>query len=173
MVTKATTKKGEGKEEVKKAVKKPAVKKVSKTTEPASVKSASQRYVYAVGRRKTAIAQVRLYPNEKTGSAVAVVNKKTIREYFGTESLETIALSPIKLVGLESAFEVSVVVRGGGLHGQADAIKLGVARSLIKHDVLLRAVLKSAGMLTRDARAVERKKPGLKKARRSPQWAKR
>jgi len=74
---------------------------------------------------------------------------------------------------LEAAFRVSVLVRGGGLHGQADAIKLGIARCLIKHDPLLRATLKALGLLTRDSRAVERKKPGLKKARRAPQWAKR
>jgi len=172
MVTKATTTKEEVKT-VKKVVKKPVIKKVSQSASATPVKSASKTYVYAVGRRKTAVAQVRLYPNEEAGNAVALVNKKAIREYFGTEALEAMALSPLKLVGLESAFEVSVVVRGGGLHGQADAIKLGIARSLIKHDVLLRAILKSAGMLTRDARAVERKKPGLKKARRSPQWAKR
>ncbi len=172
MATKVTTKKEEVKA-VKKEVKKPVVKKVSKSPKTPLVKSASKEYVYAVGRRKTAIAQVRLYPSKETESKDVLVNKKAIREYFGTESLELIALSPLKLVGLESNFAISIIVRGGGLHGQADAIKLGIARSLIKHDALLRAVLKSAGMLTRDARAVERKKPGLKKARRSPQWAKR
>lgn len=176
MVTKATTAKEEKKDAPKKVVKKvvakkkvatvPAVPKVVKEK-----KATEERYVYAVGRRKTAIAQVRLYPSTETESVI--VNDKKIREYFGTPALETIALSPLKLTGLETAFRMSVVVRGGGLHGQADAIKLGVARCLIKHDILLRAVLKSAGMLTRDARAVERKKPGLKKARRSPQWAKR
>lgn len=130
-----------------------------------------EKYVYAVGRRKTAVAQVRLYPSSQAEEVI--VNKKPIREYFGTIALETMALSPMKTAGLETAFRVSVVVRGGGLHGQADAIKLGVARCLIKHDILLRPVLKAQGFLTRDARAVERKKPGLKKARRAPQWAKR
>lgn len=177
MATKATTKK-EVKEvkTVKKVVKKPVVKKVVATevtpvVTPKAKAAATERYVYAVGRRKTAVAQVRLYPS--TEADVVIVNKKSIREYFGTLALETVALSPLKTTGLEAAFTVSVVVRGGGLHGQADAIKLGVARCLIKHDILLRPVLKAQGMLTRDARAVERKKPGLKKARRSPQWAKR
>lgn len=177
MATKATTKK-EVKEvkAVKKVVKKPAVKKVVATPStpvvtPKTKAAVTERYVYAVGRRKTAVAQVRLYPS--TEAPVVIVNKKSIREYFGTLALETVALSPLKTTGLEASFTVSVVVRGGGLHGQADAIKLGVARCLIKHDILLRPILKAQGMLTRDARAVERKKPGLKKARRAPQWAKR
>ena len=177
MATKATTKKEE--KEVK-AVKKPAAKKSSKGGSASGGKAAMEaeapltvtgKYVYAVGRRKTAIAQVRLYPT--TDVEGVIVNKRPIREYFGTAALETIALSPLKLTGMEAAFTVTVVVRGGGLHGQADAIKLGVARCLIKHDILLRPVLKAQGYLTRDARAVERKKPGLKKARRAPQWAKR
>ncbi|HLC95162.1 MAG TPA: 30S ribosomal protein S9 [Patescibacteria group bacterium] len=129
------------------------------------------RYVYAVGRRKTAIAQVRLFPG--TTEEEAMVNKRPIREYFGTEALTIVALSPLKATGLETAFTVTVVVRGSGLHSQAGAIKLGIARALFKHDALLRPTLKAQGFLTRDARAVERKKPGLKKARRSPQWAKR
>lgn len=177
MATKATIEKEIKTEEKAKVVKKPAVRKkkaVSATPAPAKAEavSVSERYVYAVGRRKTAVAQVRLYPTTEETVEV-IVNKKSIREYFGTEALETVALSPLKTSGLEAAFRVSVVVRGGGLHGQAGAIKLGVARCLIKHDPLLRAVLKAQGFLTRDARAVERKKPGLKKARRAPQWAKR
>jgi len=155
----------------KKAVSK-VVKEPAKEHKETVVKEEKlERYVYAVGRRKTAIAQVRLYPSAK--AEIAVVNKKPIREYFGTPALEAQALLPLKTSGLEAAFRVSVLVRGGGLHGQADAIKLGIARCLIKHDPLLRATLKALGLLTRDSRAVERKKPGLKKARRAPQWAKR
>lgn len=156
MATKATTKK----ETTKAAVKKKA-----------AAVPAEERYVYAVGRRKTAIAQVRLTPTAKAEGAV--VNGRPVREYFGTAALETTALSPLRTAGLEESFIVSVLVRGGGLNGQADAVKLGVARALVKHDAALRATLKASGFLTRDARAVERKKPGLKKARRSPQWAKR
>ena len=129
------------------------------------------RFVYAVGRRKTAIAQVRLYPT--TQEEEALVNERPIREYFGTAVLAAIALSPLTVSGLEKAFRVTVLVRGGGLHGQSGAVKLGIARCLIKHDEALRPTLKAQGFLTRDSRAVERKKPGLKKARRAPQWAKR
>jgi len=170
---KAVVKKVAAPKAVKKTVakKKVAVVSDAPVTAPAPVAIVSERYVYAVGRRKTAIAQVRLYPSVK--AEMAVVNKKPIREYFGTEALEAQAMLPLKTSGLEAAFRVSVLVRGGGLHGQADAIKLGIARCLIKHDPLLRATLKALGLLTRDSRAVERKKPGLKKARRAPQWAKR
>jgi len=173
MATKVTTKKKavEAVTESEVAVK-PAVKAVKPAAKKkAAVAADAVRYVYAVGRRKTAVAQVRLYPS--AAAEDAMVNKRTIREYFGTEALGVVALSPLKSSGLEAAFRVSVVVRGGGLHGQAGAIRLGVARCLIKHDPLLRPTLKALGFLTRDARSVERKKPGLKKARRAPQWAKR
>jgi len=135
----------------------------------------SERYVSAVGRRKTAVARVRLYSSNTTeeGSEETLINKRSVRDYFGTTALENIALAPLKAAGLIDAFRVSVVARGGGLHSQADAVKLGVARCLIKSDPLLRPTLKALGFLTRDARMVERKKPGLKKARRAPQWAKR
>lgn len=144
-------------------------KKTSVKTIPAG-----ERYLYAVGRRKTAVAQVRLYP-VKAGTETAHVAQggKTIFEYFGTDSLVNNALSPLKVTGQEEMFSVSLLVRGGGKHGQSDAAKLGVARALLEHDPLLRSVLKAEGMLTRDSRSVERKKPGLKKARKSPQWSKR
>jgi small subunit ribosomal protein S9 len=136
--------------------------------------AADERYLYAVGRRKTAVAQVRLYPVKKGEEATLVANGgKTIFEYFGTEGLVGNAIAPLKTVGLEADFSVSILVRGGGKHGQSDAAKLGVARALLKHDPLLRSALKVEGYLTRDARSVERKKPGLKKARKSPQWSKR
>jgi small subunit ribosomal protein S9 len=162
--TKATTKKEVTKESVPKAAPKKRV----------TVKKAvavAERYTYAVGRRKTAVAQVRLYPSKKAEGAI--VNDRPIREYFGTAALEAAALSPLVAAGLIEAFRITVLVRGGGLNGQADAVKLGVARALVEHDATLRPILKSGGFMTRDARAVERKKPGLKKARRAPQWAKR
>lgn len=179
MATKATTK-VEEQAEVKAPVKKVAKKKVATVkadpkakvaTKVAKAPKVAERYLYAVGRRKTAVAQVRLYPVDKTEGVT--VNKKTILAYFGTPALVAQALLPLKSSGLEETFTVTVVVRGGGLHGQADAIKLGIARCLIKHDILLRPTLKAQGLLTRDSRAVERKKPGLKKARRAPQWSKR
>lgn len=130
-----------------------------------------ERYVYAVGRRKTAIAQVRLYPSATEEETL--VNKLPIGKYFGTETLKAVALTPLKASGMEATCKVTVVVRGSGLQSQAGAVRLGIARCLIKRDPLLRPTLKALGYLTRDARAVERKKPGLKKARRAPQWAKR
>ena len=133
--------------------------------------SVDERYVYGVGRRKTAVDQVRLY--KAKGEPIHIANGKTVREYFGTQALEDNALSPLKVVGLEGEMMASLLVRGGGKNGQSDAAKLGVARALLVHDPLLRPVLKAQGLLTRDARSVERKKPGLKKARKSPQWSKR
>lgn len=170
-IKKATTKKEVKEKKVKAAPKAKALVSATPKEHKEEVKAKAERFIYAVGRRKTAVAQVRLYADTKSNEVI--VNKKPIREYFGTPALETVALSAIKTSGLETAFRVSVLVRGGGLHGQAGAIKLGIARCLIKHDALLRPVLKAQGFLTRDSRAVERKKPGLKKARRSPQWAKR
>ncbi len=147
------------------AEKKVAAKKVT---------ASDERYVYAVGRRKTAVAQVRLYPVKKGTEATLIANGgKTIFEYFGTEGLVGNVIAPLETVGLEADWSVSILVRGGGKHGQSDAAKLGVARALLKHDPLLRTALKVEGYLTRDARSVERKKPGLKKARKSPQWSKR
>ena len=164
----ATKETNEPSQEVKPAAKAARKKAVAKTVKP---EKAANRYFYAVGRRKTAVAQVRLHPGEK--SRDITVNEKAILEYFGTPALVAQALQPLKTVGLEEAFMVTVVTRGGGLHGQAGAVSLGVARALLKHDALLRPTLKAQGLLTRDARAVERKKAGLKKARRAPQWSKR
>ncbi len=147
---------------------------VEKKVAPKKVVATDERYVYAVGRRKTAVAQVRLYPVKKGAEATLIANGgKTIFEYFGTEGLVGNVIAPLKTVGLEADWSVSILVRGGGKHGQSDAAKLGVARALLKHDPLLRTALKVEGYLTRDARSVERKKPGLKKARKSPQWSKR
>lgn len=171
------TKKPSVKDEKKVTEKKPVARKrkVAPVLSDESVAApvvVSERYVYAVGRRKTSIARVRLYPSAGKTEEM-IINERPACEYFGTTALEGIALAPLRTTGLANAFRVSVVARGGGLHGQADAIKLGVARSLIKSDPLLRPALKALGFLTRDARVVERKKPGLKKARRAPQWAKR
>lgn len=169
---KPTTRKKAVSKTTPKVAEKTVAKTVSKVAPKPMVKEAAAvRYLYAIGRRKTAVAQVRLYP--VATPEVAVVNQKSIHEYFGMATLETASLSPLKAVGLENAFRVTVVVRGSGKHSQAGAIRLGVARALLKHDIALRPLLKASGFLTRDARAVERKKPGLKKARRAPQWAKR
>ncbi len=145
-----------------------------KTTAPATEKAApASRYVYAVGRRKTAVAQVRFYPETKEAGMSILVNDRPYAEYFNTTSQREAVIAPLKTAGREKQVEVTVHVRGGGLSGQADAVKLGIARALVEHDALLRPALRAESLLTRDPRAVERKKPGLKKARRAPQWAKR
>jgi small subunit ribosomal protein S9 len=126
-------------------------------------------YVEAVGRRKTATARVRLYP----GQGEIVVNSKPMTEYFGRD-LDRMALrQPLVLTGTEASFNVSATVNGGGDGGQATAVQLGIARALCLSDANLRPPLKAAKLLTRDARAKERKKPGLKRARKAPQYTKR
>lgn len=127
-------------------------------------------YHYATGRRKSAIARVRLYP----GSGGLTVNGKTGREYFGGRGLHMITLSePLRLTGTLDRFDVSVRVTGGGVSGQAGAIRHGIARALLKFDEDLRGTLKPAKLLTRDPRVKERKKVGLKRARKAPQYTKR
>jgi len=131
----------------------------------------SERYYYeGVGRRKTATARVRIYDE---GSGEMLVNDKPIREYFPrTGDVEDI-LNPLRAVGMESRFDVTVRVKGGGVTGQSDAVRLGLARALLKYDEQLRQALRKAKLLTRDARAKERKKPGLKRARKAPTYTKR
>jgi small subunit ribosomal protein S9 len=126
-------------------------------------------YIEAVGRRKTATARVRLYQ----GTGEIVVNDKPMPEYFGRALDQMILRQPLALVGAENSYNISVHVKGGGEGGQASAVRLGIARALIESDPNLRPALKAAGFLTRDARAKERKKPGLKRARKAPQYTKR
>jgi small subunit ribosomal protein S9 len=143
-------------------------KKSDKKTE-----SKSGKYFYAVGRRKTAVAQVRVYSKDKAGDSDLTVNEKKMKDYFTLASLQSIFLAPLKSSGLQNKVKISVLVRGGGVNSQAEASRLGITRALVIFDENLKHILKAEGFLTRDARKVERKKPGLKKARRSPQWAKR
>ncbi|HHB91265.1 MAG TPA: 30S ribosomal protein S9 [Anaerolineae bacterium] len=128
-------------------------------------------YYEAVGRRKSATARVRLYPAGET--AEIIVNGKPMTEYFTRLQDQLRLTEPLKLVEMEGKFNISVLAKGGGISGQADAVRLGIARALILADPTLRPVLKKAGMLTRDARVKERKKPGLKRARKAPQYTKR
>ncbi|MBX3054564.1 MAG: 30S ribosomal protein S9 [Caldilineaceae bacterium] len=126
-------------------------------------------YIEAVGRRKTASARVRLYP----GSGEIVVNELPVDEYFG-RALDQMALrAPLVLTGTEASFNISVHVAGGGDSGQAMAVRHGLTRALMVSDPSLRRALKAAGFVTRDPRAKERKKPGLKRARKAPQYTKR
>lgn len=133
------------------------------------------KFFYAVGRRKTAVTQARLYPvtGEPSAEADITVNEKDFRTYFPTDGLRGILLGPLQLTGMIGQFRVTLLSRGGGQTGQADAARLAIARALTEYDAALRPTLKAAGMLVRDARKVERKKYGLKKARRAPQWSKR
>jgi len=134
-------------------------------------KAEAGRYFYAVGKRKTAIAQVRIYPTDTPTDVL--VNDKKLELYFSVQRFADTVKSALTSVGLAEKFNITVKVTGGGINAQAEAIRLGISRALIKFDETLRKVLKAEGFLTRDARVVERKKPGLKKARKSPQWAKR
>ena len=123
----------------------------------------------AVGRRKSAVARVRLVP----GEGKILVNKRDIDDYFGLETLKMTVRQPMNLVNVGGSFDVLVNVRGGGLTGQAGAIRHGISRALCKVNPELREALKKAGFLTRDTRMKERKKYGLKAARRAPQFSKR
>ncbi len=142
-------------------------------TKTVKTKEATERYIAAVGRRKTAVAQVRITPIADEKDMTLVVNGRDAKEYFGLAAYMSNAFSPLNVAGMNGKFSVSVLAEGGGVHGQSDATKLGVARALVKFDMNLRAILKAQKLLTRDSRSVERKKPGLKKARRAPQWSKR
>ena len=124
---------------------------------------------YGTGRRKTSVARVRLLP----GSGNITVNKKDIEDYFDYDSLKVIVKSPLEITDNLDKYDVFVNVNGGGYTGQAGAIRHGISRALLKADSETRPALKQAGFLTRDPRMVERKKYGLKKARRAPQFSKR
>ncbi len=123
----------------------------------------------AVGRRKKAIARVRLIPGEGN----IVINKRDLDNYFGLETLKTVVRQPMTLTETTGRFDVIVNVHGGGYTGQDGAIRHGIARALVKADVDLKPAIKKAGFLTRDPRMKERKKYGLKAARRAPQFSKR
>jgi small subunit ribosomal protein S9 len=124
---------------------------------------------YGTGRRKTSTARVFLRP----GSGKITVNDRTLDEFFGRKTARMIVRQPLQLVQLENKFDVSVTVAGGGITGQAGAIRHGLTRALLSYDDSLRKSLRDAGFVTRDAREVERKKVGLRKARRGTQFSKR
>jgi small subunit ribosomal protein S9 len=126
-------------------------------------------YAYGTGRRKTAVARVRVYQ----GGGTTVVNERDPLRHFGRRELEEMALRPLRVTGLGERVRVSVKVEGGGVAGQAGAVSHGLARALVAMDAELRPQLKAAGLLTRDPRMKERKKPGLKRARKAPQYTKR
>lgn len=133
-------------------------------------KNSSGRYIYAVGRRKSAVAQVKLFTK---GKGIILVNNKELNKYFPIYELQKVVRAPLKQIGQNDKLNVEVNVRGGGLRGQADSIVLGISRALTILNPNFRKALKKNGFLTRDSRIKERKKPGLKRARRAPQWQKR
>jgi small subunit ribosomal protein S9 len=131
--------------------------------------TSAKPYFYGTGRRKKSVARVRIIP----GTGVITVNKKDIDEYFGLETLKLIINQPFGTTNTMGKFDVIANVQGGGLSGQAGAIRHGIARALLKADETYKPALKAAGLLTRDPRMKERKKYGLKAARRASQFSKR
>ncbi|MBR2388828.1 MAG: 30S ribosomal protein S9 [Clostridia bacterium] len=131
--------------------------------------TSAKPYFYGTGRRKKSVARVRIVP----GTGVITVNKKDIDEYFGLETLKLIINQPFETTGTVGKFDIIANVNGGGLSGQAGAIRHGLSRALVQADETFKPALKAAGFLTRDPRMKERKKYGLKGARRAPQFSKR
>ena len=128
-----------------------------------------QPYFYGTGRRKSSVARVRVY----AGSGKVTINGRNIDDYFGLETLKLLVRQPLTLTETADKFDIVCTVAGGGVTGQAGAIRHGLSRALLQYDAELRPVLKKAGFLTRDPRMKERKKYGLKAARRAPQFSKR
>lgn len=137
--------------------------------ETITISTPGGKYYYASGKRKTSVAKVRLYK----GKGVITINNKPINEYFALKILSGLIKSPLKLIGSDQKYDITVKVEGGGISSQAEAVRHGIAKALIEADPLNRPVLKKAKFLTRDARVKERKKFGLKRARRGPQFSKR
>ncbi|MCF7845831.1 MAG: 30S ribosomal protein S9 [Candidatus Peribacteraceae bacterium] len=134
-------------------------------------KKDTRPYVFAVGKRKTAVARVKLFPGGKGG---VTVNERELKEYFTVGKDVSIFLAPFKAAeASDKSYDVEVKIVGGGISAGAAACQLGIARALVKEDETRKGILRKAGFLTRDGRTKERKKPGLKRARRAPQWSKR
>lgn len=166
----------------KKAVRKTSVRKpkkeaaevevtaVMKAVLPVEKPEEKRDYIYAVGRRKSAVARVRLFT---VGTGSFTVNKKSVEAYFSTFESQKTAREALEKIEAKGIYDVSAYVKGGGVAGQADAVRLGIARALVKFNEDFRKPMRSLGFLTRDPRVKERKKPGLKRARRAPQFSKR
>jgi len=147
-------------------------KQVRRDTDSSGEKDLMKRdghYFYANGKRKTSVARVRLYEN---GKGEIVVNNHPMNDYFFGELIASVK-APLKIANALKLFDVVALITGGGISSQADALRHGISKALLLYDPELRSDLKKAGFLTRDSRVKERKKPGLKRARRAPQWAKR
>jgi len=156
-------------------IKRTVIKKAAKVTPPVAIEKkiapeVDGKYIETVGRRKTSIARVRLFSKGEKGF---LVNEKPYNVYFPTKELQDIALSPLERMRCVENFKVQVRVRGGGIHSQAEAVKHAISRALVLFNADFKKRLKRTGFLTRDPRMRERKKFGLKRARKAPQWAKR
>lgn len=172
----------EKEEKPKKAARKTPARKPKKEAETVEVEAVMKAvqsvekpeekrdYIYAVGRRKSAVARVRLYTQ---GAGSFTVNKKSVEAYFSTFESQKTAREALEKIEAKGIYDVSAYVKGGGVAGQADAVRLGVARALVKFNEDFRKPMRSSGFLTRDPRVKERKKPGLKRARKAPQFSKR
>jgi len=132
--------------------------------------AASKAYFYAIGRRKNARATVKLYPD---GKGEFSINGKGLRDWADTEEMVVKVQQPLELLGVRKDFDIEVRVSGGGKNAQSESARLGIARALVKKEATFREQLKEPGYLTRDGRIKERKKPGLRRARRAPQFSKR
>jgi len=139
------------------------------TEKKPAVKAKKEKYFEGIGRRKSSVARVRIFP----GGKGTEINGKKPEEYFFIPALAKKAFLALEKSDAPKELKISIKVYGGGMSGQADAIRLGISRALVESNEELRKKLRRVGYLTRDARRVERKKPGLKKARRAPQWRKR
>ncbi len=179
---KTTTKKAPTKKRsVKREAPKPVIEEVEvSVTEEAPVANGNgkEKYFQAVGRRKESVARVRLYTKKSTDTveeekAIITVNGKDYSDYFSDVNLKNVVEAPLRKLKSLNRFKATVLVRGGGMRGQADAIKHGLARALVEFDINFRKKLKKSGFLTRDSRIKERRKYGLKKARKRGQWQKR
>lgn len=131
-----------------------------------------RKYYEGIGRRKRSSARIRIYLDEQS-SGDFEVNGKTVKEYFPRIGDVDVLMGPLSDTNLASSVDVTVLVQGGGITGQTDAVRLGLARALLKYDENLRNILRSGGHMTRDPRVKERKKPGLKRARKAPTYTKR
>ncbi|MEK9133071.1 MAG: 30S ribosomal protein S9 [Patescibacteria group bacterium] len=176
---KTTTKTATPKAAPKKATKAPkAIKAVKESkvvaAEKAPVKAAPREklgnYFYASGKRKTSVASVRMFSD---GKGIVTVNERTFENYFPVSTDQDKILSPLRVTNHLKSFDITVKVHGGGIHSQAEAIRHGISKALLAVDAATRSILKPLGFLTRDSRIKERKKYGLKRARRAPQWQKR
>lgn len=160
-------------------VKTPKAVKAAPAKAPVAVKAAptaprhparTGNYFYANGKRKTSVATVRMYAN---GKGAITINERTFENYFPLFLDRDKILAPLRLTNTLKSFDISVEVQGGGVHSQAEAVRHGIAKALLEHDVAFRSTLKPIGFLTRDSRVKERKKYGLHRARRAPQFSKR